>query len=549
MKDVASTIDVQPLKTISERAAVFPQAVKRAGLVLLFLAVYLALDRLSYIETLRPFAIMAWNPALGVSIAIVCRWGKKALPLVFLAPIIAALLIRGFPLTPLYTVFVGLLAVTKAFAIWQIGERIAAFRNHLLFQNIQAGMLLATIPVTLAVALFHAASLAAFNLLPADQILATASRLWMGDLIGISVQLPVCLLVLEYVQNPSRLKPNRVNETLLQVAVSLAALWFVFVEHKGNAGASFYILFLPMIWVVLAHGMVGAIIANQMVQATTIFHLLSFERGHADLTLFQALALVFVASSLALAFSIEQSKRATERLRDSERVLVASLKVSATSELAGALAHELSHPIGAISNYAAVVDGLIKDSDENTRAIFGKLRQEAKRAKDTVHRLREFFRTGTLVLEPLNLGELMQESISLVRSRSGRDGISIRTSSNVGDIIVVADRIQLHGVLHNVLVNALDAITPMPPARRIIEVQIWRSPATAHITIEDSGFGIAPDIKDHLFQPFVTTKKDGLGLGLSTSRSIIHGHGGTIECTASALGGAKFEIALPLEKA
>lgn len=543
---MTSTIDGQTLQ--ADRLSRFPHMVRRVGLVVLFFAVYLALERLSYIETLRPFAMMAWNPALGVLVAVVCRWGKKALPLVFLAPFAGALFIRGFPLTPLYTAFVAMLVVVKTFAIWQAGERIAALRSHLLYQNAQAGRLLAMIPVTLIIAIVHAGSLAVLGLLAPSQILATGNRLWMGDLIGISVQMPLCMLILEFAHNPSRLEINRVKETLLQTAISLFALWFVFVAHKEDADAYFYILFLPMIWVVLAHGMAGAIIANQMVQAATIFHLLAFPHPPEDVTLFQALALVFVTSSLALAFSIEQSKKATERLQDRERALAASLKESATSELAGVLAHELSHPIGAISNYAAVVDDLIKDADDNTRAIFGKLRQEAKRAKDTVHRLREFFRSGSLTIEPVNLGELVNDSIALLRSRSGHEGISIRIASEADDIVVLADRIQLHGVLHNILINALDAIKAMPPARRTIEVQIWRSAAIARITIEDAGLGIAADVKDHIFQPFVTTKKDGLGLGLSTSRSIIHGHGGTIELTTSVLGGAKFEIVLPLEK-
>src|SRR5262245_40377625 len=101
-----------------------PHFVRRVALVLLFFLVYLGLNMVSDTGHLRPFAVMAWNPALGVSVAIVCIWGKRALPLVFLAPLVAAYFIRGFPLTLLYPLFAGVLAVTKAFAIWQVGKRV-----------------------------------------------------------------------------------------------------------------------------------------------------------------------------------------------------------------------------------------------------------------------------------------------------------------------------------------------------------------------------------------------------------------------------------------
>jgi two-component system sensor kinase FixL len=87
----------------------------------------------------------------------------------------------------------------------------------------------------------------------------------------------------------------------------------------------------------------------------------------------------------------------------------------------------------------------------------------------------------------------------------------------------------------------------MPSPRKIVLLRVWKADIYGYVSVEDAGTGIAADVKEYIFEPLVTTKKDGLGLGLSISRSIIQAHGGKIECSASALGGAKFQLSLPLD--
>jgi signal transduction histidine kinase len=512
----------------------------------LFFVVHLSLDRLSYVDTLRPFAIMAWNPALGVSVAVVSVWGIASLPLVFAAPFVGALLIRGFPLTPVYTAFVASLAVFKTYFIWQLGMKLSKAGNDNFLKNPQPGLLLATVPVTLAAAAIHAGGLAAFHLLSGDQLGATIERLWIGDLMGIFVQLPLCLLIFDVLRGGRHPQLNAIPQTLFQISVTAGALWLVFIHYHHESSLYFFILFLPMIWIVLAHGLTGAILLNTAVQGSTISYLLLVDPNRMDLTLFQALAAVFIVSALTLGFSIDQNRKAARRLQEREEELAITLKTAATSELAGTLAHELSHPIGAIANYAIVVDDLIKRNDPEARAIFAKLRQEARRAKDTLHRLREFYRSGTMVIERIELDRAAKDSVSLLKSRMGRDDASIKYFIECEDVRLMADRVQLQGVLHNVLINAIDAIKHMPPARRVIRVKVWRDTEHGYLSVEDAGAGISPDVRDQIFEPLVTTKKNGLGLGLSTSRSIIHALGGEIECGPSDLGGAKFKISLPL---
>jgi C4-dicarboxylate-specific signal transduction histidine kinase len=117
-----------------------------------------------------------------------------------------------------------------------------------------------------------------------------------------------------------------------------------------------------------------------------------------------------------------------------------------------------------------------------------------------------------------------------------------------GPSLVQADRIQLHAVVHNLLVNAADALEPVPPAQRKLSVSVRRDGGNAILAVDDSGTGVAPDIKENIFDGLTTTKKHGLGLGLSICRSIVQAHGGRIALEDSSLGGARFIVTLPLSR-
>lgn len=521
------------------------------GRAVAFFAIYLALDKISYLDAPRPFAVMAWNPSLGVCVAVAAIWGMRALPLVFAAPLLAALLFRGFPLTPLYTIFVALLAVAKVYVIVNGGAYLAARATSPLFRNVQSALLLIAIPATLAISIVHAVALLPIGILPADKCLETIERLWIGDLIGVFVQTPFCLLALRVARERTMPSVAWMVEVAVQSILVISTLWFIFGVHRVDASDYFYLLFLPMIWVVLNHGLGGAIVLNMVVQGVTITYLLWSGPAQSDLIFFQALAIVLVASSLTLGLAVEQSRAATERLRAREQEVAASMKSAATSELAGALAHELSHPIGAVSNYSVALSQLIArmpHADPEIGIIAEKLRREARRATVTVRRLRDFFRSGTLTLEAATAAEIAREAAGLLDTRFSAAEITVRIVTPSQPAVVLVDRIQMLGVVHNLLLNAIDAVESMPSDRRAVEINITRGRELATIAVEDSGPGIAPDIRDQLFEALATTKRDGLGLGLSMSRSIVQAHGGTIHLETSLLGGARFVVTLPLEK-
>lgn len=522
---------------------------KRILLGSLFFLSYLGLDAVSYIQPITPFAITPWNPTLGLCVAVTALYGPRALFLILVAPLLTDAVNRGFPLTPLYSAWVGVLAVGETALIVFGARYLLRVRAHPILEAEEIRILITAVPSSFLVASLHVGSLLGLGLLSTGQFLDSVSHLWIGDIIGVLIVTPLCFLLSKPWRRQS-VDLKRAIETALQIFAVLATLWLIFGMHREHANAYFYLLFLPMIWIVLRHGAKGAIVMNVFVQGAMLLALLQLGETTDNIVLFQAMLSVFVISGLTLGWAVDQRKVATQNLRRREEKLAASLKTAATSELAGTLAHELSHPIGAIANYAAALNHIVKvdSQDSSARSILNKLNQEARRATDTVHHFRDYFRTGSLAMQETNLGDLVKESTSLFVNRMTDETVKLQLSVQAGTFIVLADRIQLHAVIHNLLINAVEALQPIPPAQQMMCISVRRDGEFAVLSVDDSGTGVANDIKDNIFDGLTTTKKDGLGLGLSICRSIVTAHGGKIELQESKLGGARFLVALPLSQ-
>jgi len=514
--------------------------------VLLFFLIYIGLDAVSYIGPITPFAITPWNPTLGLCVAVTALYGPRALLPILAAPLLADAVNRGFPLTPLYSVWVGILIAAETALIAFCARYLMRRFARGIFEADEVKLLITALPSALAIASLHVGSLVALRLLPGEQFFGSVGHLWVGDIIGVLIVTPFCFLLLKPGQKIFEL--TRMTETAAQIAAVLAVLWLIFGLHQDHANEYFYLLFLPMIWIVLRYGVRGAIVMNVFVQGAMLLALLQLRATTDSIVLFQAMLGVFVISGLTLGWTVDQRKAATQNLRAREEKLATSLTTAATSELAGTLAHELSHPIGAISNYVSALNHVSKTSlpDAPTQSILLKLNQEVKRATDTLHHLRDFFRTGSLALQETDLADLVRESASLFVTRLTGRAVMPQLSLQAGPTMVMADRIQLHAVIHNLLINAADALEPIAFTRQELHIGIRRDGTFAVLTVEDSGTGVAQDIRENIFDGLTTTKKDGLGLGLSICRSIVRAHGGTIELRDSALGGASFVVTLPL---
>jgi two-component system sensor histidine kinase TtrS len=174
--------------------------------------------------------------------------------------------------------------------------------------------------------------------------------------------------------------------------------------------------------------------------------------------------------------------------------------------------------------------------------------REAERAGEVVRKMRSFVRGDEGQISPVEVGFLIGEVLRLAAPEARQAGVELAPTVAAGLPPVLADSIQIQQVLLNLVRNAVEAINAGgDPALREVRIAAARSPGgDVEITVEDTGPGLAPEALERVFEPFYTTKPDGIGIGLSLSRSIVDAHGGRLWATAVGGRGATFHLLLPV---
>jgi PAS domain S-box-containing protein len=240
------------------------------------------------------------------------------------------------------------------------------------------------------------------------------------------------------------------------------------------------------------------------------------------------------------------------RARQHQAELAHVSRVSLAGEMAGALAHELSQPLTAIAAFARgclrLLAGPVLKSEMLYEGV-SEVAQQAERAGDVLGRLREFMRGGASERASVEVGLLIDAALGLARAEAVQNGIEIEVRVDPGLPAVLADRIQIEQVLLNLLRNAVDAIAVAGSRERLIVVDAQcKALHTVQISVADSGPGVIDEVTDSLFEPFVTTKPEGMGMGLSISRSIVESHGGRLRMVERVGCGATFVFDLPTDR-
>ncbi len=246
---------------------------------------------------------------------------------------------------------------------------------------------------------------------------------------------------------------------------------------------------------------------------------------------------------------ITHRQQAESRLQDLQSELAHVGRVSEMGTLASSLAHELNQPLTAIANYCEGARQLLagelnEETTEIVRDALGDAAKEAVRAGQIVRRLRDFISHGDSERRIESLSRLVTEAnaLALVGSREHGIEVQLRLDPDVDRVFV--DRIQIQQVLTNLIRNSIEAMLDSP--FRTLTVKTEGKPeGFVTISVVDTGSGIADEIAPHLFQPFVTSKKTGMGIGLSLSRTIIEDHGGRIWADPVAAGGTAFQFTIP----
>lgn len=241
-----------------------------------------------------------------------------------------------------------------------------------------------------------------------------------------------------------------------------------------------------------------------------------------------------------LRLSHDQARRQREELEHGARLAL-------LGEMASSLAHEINQPLAAIYNYAKGCERrLAAGSDgQGVRDGIALIAGQAERAAAIVKRIRSFVRKRTPEQRPLHVHDCLREAISLFESVAARRGVIIAYHLAASLPLVRADRIEIEQVILNLLQNAADAMAEALPQRKLTVVTEIQADCV-RVSFSDTGTGLSPETRASLFQPFFTTKPEGLGLGLSLSRSIIEAHGGRLWAEDALGGGACFRFTLPI---
>ena len=247
-----------------------------------------------------------------------------------------------------------------------------------------------------------------------------------------------------------------------------------------------------------------------------------------------------------LAGSLEAASRARERaFAEVQSQLIHVSRLSELGQMVSALAHEVKQPLGAISNYLSAGRHLIDVGNaERAKAALEKAAEETVRAGQILQRLREFVRKGGEERRPEDVEPLIKETVALGVLGSDRHGVPIEVRLAPEARRVFIDKIQIQQVLFNLIRNALEAMANLP-RRSLVLAAAPAQGDMIELSVADSGPGLAPAVRAKLFQPFVTTKSSGMGVGLSISRAIVEAHGGRMWAEGNSGGGTVFRFTVP----
>lgn len=244
---------------------------------------------------------------------------------------------------------------------------------------------------------------------------------------------------------------------------------------------------------------------------------------------------------------ITAQRQAESRQQAQEQQLQRSAHLASLGEIATTMAHELNQPLMALSNFALAARTIAsREQQPLLTSALDDIVTQAQRASDIVKRIRNLINTRRGTYETCDIHSILADTLTMLRPELQRH--QTHTKLQLAETLpqLRADPILLQQVLINLMQNAMQAMQDMPPAQRVIDIITFRIESSVQIQIGDHGPGIPDALQKKMFEPFFSTKADGLGLGLNICHTIIEAHGGSLQVTNHAEGGAIFFFSLPL---
>jgi len=274
-----------------------------------------------------------------------------------------------------------------------------------------------------------------------------------------------------------------------------------------------------------------------------------WQQYHAQIALVSAVILLQGALISGLLFEHRRRRRAEIQARQRSAELAHVNRFSMAGELTATIAHEINQPLGAILANIEAAEILVKSPSPDLHEIgeiLADVRRDDVRASEVIGRLRSLLKKAPFELKDIDLNDAAQETVRFLSALAIARQFELTSITAALPLPIRGDQIQLQQVIMNLIVNAMDAMSGMPSAERRVKVSTARDGDSACLTVSDVGPGIPAEKLRLVFEPFFSTKAQGMGMGLAIARRIVEAHGGQLSAENLALRGAAFHVRLPL---
>jgi signal transduction histidine kinase len=520
-------------------------------------AAFVLLEWLSFMHEHKGVPVTPWNPGLGFLFALMLVRGPGYAGVLFCGVILAELvvlqtrlswpLILGIALI-ISAVYGGTAYLARRYGRLELGMNRLSHIIVVLGAG-AAGATLATVmlPLLLVLDVDFGWQDVRFAFLP----------LFLGDVIGIAVISPL-LLRLIGVRDTTVPGLLRRPEVLLHALLVMAGMAIIAGIGLEAGIRHFYLLFVPVILSGVRFGIDGACLSL----AFTQFALVGLLRAHgsdtAVFTEFQTLMFVLSGTGLTVGAVVSErqnanarARAAEARLRDMEAKAAQADRFHLVSGMASALAHEINQPMTAARALARSAQHILDAGDpdlKRARVNLAKVMAQIDHASSVLRRMRDFLRRGQPHRSKVEVRPMIADALLLVEAEARAKHISLRLRVPENLPEIRADRVQLQQVVLNLVRNAIDSISEAEQRKGQVDISAFyqTEPERIEISVADSGPGLGPDFAERVFEPLMTSKHGGLGLGLPICVSIVESHGGKVWLHSGRSGATEFRFSIPL---
>jgi len=513
-------------------------------------------DWATFIHGYKGSLITPWDPGIGILFAVIIHDGILYSLALFIGVVFAEFVTRpgelGWPVILMTAAIVAggyTMAAVIARRYFMLDVKLERLHDSIIL--IVAGMAGAIVVAVLLSLLFLT-----FGLFNVDDLFPSMVREFVGDTIGIAIMSP---LILRFWYLRHQFKWERMKEIFLEFVIYaimiISGLWFVLNTKSHHIDP----LFLPIVLVAIRRGFDGACFSLLITQIGLVILLRHFGFDAETFTEFQILMLILTTTGLSVGAIVSERKQvqralddAQERIKKKESQAIQAGRFNLVTAMASALAHEINQPITAARALARAVEHLLDaetlDLSRIKRNISTSIDQIDIAAK-TIQRMREFLYRGRPSTGEVCIHELVDDALMLLRPELAMTSVRIETSVEADLPMLRGDRGQLEQIILNLVRNSMEAIASNRQQNGCVTVAARRSKIRSNleISVHNNGPGVDPEIVAHIFEPLVSSKEKGLGLGLPICASIVEAHGGRLWLERSKPDGTEFRLSVPFD--